>query len=105
MDSIEIKLVMVIGAGTMGHSIAQVYAQAGFEVYLVDIDQKKLEHATKLIKSNLEVLAEFNRIKKNNISKVLDLIHPTTDLEAIAPKADLVVEAVDRIANHGIQRI
>ena len=44
--------VLIIGAGTMGHSIAQVYAQAGFEVDLVDTDKKKLNHALKLIKSN-----------------------------------------------------
>jgi 3-hydroxybutyryl-CoA dehydrogenase len=97
MNPSEMKKVMVIGAGTMGHSIAQVYAQAGFEVDLVDIDQKKLEHAIKLIKSNLEVLAEFNRIQKNNISKIIDLIHPTTDLEIPAQRADLVVEAVSEV--------
>jgi 3-hydroxybutyryl-CoA dehydrogenase len=97
MELSEIKRIMVIGAGTMGHSIAQVYAQVGFEVDLVDINQKKLESAIKLIRSNLEVLAEFNRFPKNEILKIIDLIHPTTDLEANARKADLVIEAVSEV--------
>jgi 3-hydroxybutyryl-CoA dehydrogenase len=94
MDPSEIRQVIVIGAGTMGHSIAQVYAQAGFDVDLVDINKETLEHAIKLIRSNLEVLIEFNRIQKDSISKIINLIHPTTDFETAARKTDLVIEAV-----------
>ncbi|MHA1457651.1 MAG: 3-hydroxyacyl-CoA dehydrogenase NAD-binding domain-containing protein, partial [Promethearchaeota archaeon] len=42
MNLDDIKNVLIIGAGTMGHSIAQVYAQGGFEVSLVDINEKIL---------------------------------------------------------------
>ena len=57
----KIRNVLVVGAGTMGHAIAQVYAQNGFNVSLVDLNQKKLEHAVKLIKSNLRLICEqFN---------------------------------------------
>ncbi len=46
----EIQQVLVIGAGTMGHSIAQVYAQSGIKVDLVDLKQEILNSAIKKIK-------------------------------------------------------
>lgn len=94
MNLKDIKHVMVVGAGTMGHSIAQVYATAGFEVDLVDLSQETLDHAIKLIKSNLETLAEFNRVSIDNIPSIIKRINTTTNLGDVAPKADLVVEAV-----------
>ena len=97
MNPMEIKEVLVIGAGTMGHSIAQVYAQAGIEVNLVDINQDALDHAMNLIKSNLNTLAEFKRVNTNEIPNILDRIHPSTDLPNAAKKADLVVEAVSEV--------
>ena len=78
----------------MGHSIAQVYAQAGFEVDLVDTDQKKLEHALDLIRSNLAVLAEFNRVQNDEILPIIERIHPKTDLKEAAYEKMFVVEAV-----------
>jgi 3-hydroxybutyryl-CoA dehydrogenase len=97
MNPMEIKEVLVIGAGTMGHSIAQVYAHAGIEVNLVDINQGALDHAMNLIKSNLNTLAEFKRVNTNEIPNILDHIHPSTDLPNAAKKADLVVEAVSEV--------
>ena len=97
MNPMEIKEVLVIGAGTMGHSIAQVYAHAGIEVNLVDINQGALDHAMNLIKSNLNTLAEFKRVNTNEIPNILDRIHPSTDLPNAAKKADLVVEAVSEV--------
>ncbi|MFW9971274.1 MAG: 3-hydroxyacyl-CoA dehydrogenase NAD-binding domain-containing protein, partial [Candidatus Odinarchaeota archaeon] len=45
MEINKIRNVLVVGAGTMGHAIAQVYAQHGFDVFLIDLNQKKLDHA------------------------------------------------------------
>ena len=45
MNINDIKHVMVVGAGTMGHSIAQVYAQSGYSVDLVDLKQEILDKA------------------------------------------------------------
>jgi len=78
----------------MGHSIAQVYAQAGFEVDLVDTDHKKLNHALDLIKSNLAVLGEFNRVQNDEIPSIIERIHPKTDLKEAAYEKMFVVEAV-----------
>lgn len=93
----EIENVSVIGAGTMGHSIAQVYAQAGFEVHLVDLSQDVLKHAKNLIKSNLNTLAEFKKVDFNDIPKILDRIHMSMDLSSATKNANLVVEAVSEI--------
>ncbi|TFF99683.1 MAG: 3-hydroxyacyl-CoA dehydrogenase family protein [Promethearchaeota archaeon] len=94
MNLNDIKHVMVVGAGTMGHSIAQVYGTAGYEVDLVDLSQETLDHAIKLIRSNLETLAEFNRVSIENIPSIIKRINTTTNLGDVAPKADLVIEAV-----------
>ena len=51
----EIKQIMVLGAGTMGHAIAQVYAQAEFNVYLVDMKEDVLNSALERINSNLKL--------------------------------------------------
>lgn len=91
----NINSVLVIGAGTMGHSIAQVYAQAGFEVSLVDLNQEVLEHAFSLIKLNLDTLAEYGRINSGEIPAILDRIRLTTDLQSVASEANIVVEAVN----------
>jgi len=94
MNLNDIKHILVVGAGTMGHSIAQVYSTAGFEVDLVDLRQETLDHAIKLITSNLETLAEFNRVSIDNIPSIIKRINTTTNLGDVAPKADLVIEAV-----------
>jgi 3-hydroxyacyl-CoA dehydrogenase len=51
----DLKRVVVVGAGTMGHSIAQVFAQAGLEVGLVDVSEERLTRALHLVASNLKV--------------------------------------------------
>jgi 3-hydroxyacyl-CoA dehydrogenase len=49
-----IRRVLVVGAGTMGHSIAMVFAQGGYEVDLVDIKEGALNKSLRLIHSNLQ---------------------------------------------------
>jgi 3-hydroxybutyryl-CoA dehydrogenase len=90
----DINNVLIIGAGTMGHSIAQVYAQNGFNVSLVDINEEILTHAMKLIESNLNVLAKFERVNKTEINDILKRIQVSTNLKEKATTADLVLEAV-----------
>jgi len=94
MDPKNVKSALVVGAGVMGHSIAQVFAQARIEVNLVDLDGKILERAMNLVKSNLETLAEFGRVSGDEIPQILARIHPSTDLAAAAKGVDFVLEAV-----------
>jgi 3-hydroxybutyryl-CoA dehydrogenase len=94
MDINDIKQVVVIGAGTMGHSIAQVYAQAEYSVNLVDLNQDILDNALTKIKSNLSTLVEYGKIDQDVISKVMERIEISKDISDSAKNADLVVEAV-----------
>jgi len=99
MELDKIKRILVVGAGTMGHAIAQVYATAGFEVDLVDLNQKVLDNAMNKIKSNLSLLVEYKHVKSGEFSNILNRIHPSTDLKVAAQNCDLVLEAVSEDRN------
>lgn len=83
----------VIGAGLMGSGIAQVAAQAGWDVTMRDLDQPSLERGMATIRSSLERLAAKGRLPQEDVAAALSRITPTTDLAAAA-EADIVVEAV-----------
>jgi 3-hydroxybutyryl-CoA dehydrogenase len=95
MEPNEIEQIMVVGAGTMGHSIAQVYAQSGISVDLVDLNQEILNSATNKIKLNLKLLAEFEHIDYDEIPTIIERINPSTNFEMAAKRASLVIEAVN----------
>ncbi len=99
MDPKDVKSAVVVGAGVMGHSIAQVLAQAGIEVGLVDLTKEALERAINLIKSNLDILAEFNRLPNDEIPAILERIHPSTDLVSAAQGVDFALEVVVEVAD------
>lgn len=86
--------VLVIGAGTMGHSIAQVFASHGYPTSLVDQQQEQLDVARQLIAGNLKVMKEEEFITDEQMANVEKFLAYTLDMEAAAKKADLVVEAI-----------
>ncbi len=90
----DVKKVVVIGAGTMGHGLAQTFAQAGYEVSLFSRTQKTLDRASALMKSSLETLAEEGLVDKSSIPTILGRITSTTSLEEAAHDADIAVETV-----------
>jgi 3-hydroxybutyryl-CoA dehydrogenase len=90
----EIRNVTIVGAGTMGHSLAQVFAQGGCNVWLNDVQEGFLERAKKLIASNLETLIELGIVEKNQKGPILDRIQTTVKLEEAGKKADFVIEAI-----------
>jgi len=90
----EVKRAVVVGAGTMGHSIAQVFAQHGIETGLMDTKGEYLERAMQLIRFNLETLAEHGSVKRDEIPAILGRITPSTDLAVAAEGADFAIEAV-----------
>lgn len=98
MDAEKVKRVAVIGAGTMGHSIAQVFAACGIEVNLADVKQEILEHALRLMKGNLKTLVEYGKVKEREVPSILGRIHTTTDIQAAARGTDFVLEAVVEVA-------
>ncbi|NJC64245.1 3-hydroxyacyl-CoA dehydrogenase family protein [Planosporangium flavigriseum] len=83
----------VIGAGLMGSGIAQVAAQAGWEVTLRDLDDAAVQRGVSGIRKSLEKFASKGAISTEDVEAALGRITPTTDLEAAAD-ADIVVEAV-----------
>jgi 3-hydroxybutyryl-CoA dehydrogenase len=85
--------VAVIGSGTMGNGIAHVFAQSGFEVTLVDVDQKFLDKALATIGKNLDRLVKKEKIDAAAKDATLGRITTSTDLGA-AKGASVVVEAV-----------
>jgi 3-hydroxybutyryl-CoA dehydrogenase len=94
MDEDRIGKIAVIGAGLMGHGIAQVFAARGYEVSLMDIDDIRLGEALAGIRDNLEVMASRGIVREDDIDKALKRIVTTTRLEEAADGADFVVEAV-----------
>lgn len=97
MEPTEVKRALVVGAGVMGHSIAQVFAQAGIEVALVDNNKDVLTKAKRHIKLNLETLAEFGYVDINEVDAILGRIYTTRDIIDAAVNIDFVVEAVSEV--------
>jgi 3-hydroxybutyryl-CoA dehydrogenase len=83
----------IIGAGLMGSGIAQVAAQAGWDVTLRDIDDAATSRGVEGIRRSLEKFASKGAIQPGGVETALGRITTTTDLEA-AGEADIVVEAV-----------
>jgi 3-hydroxybutyryl-CoA dehydrogenase len=86
--------VAVIGSGLMGHGIAQVFARAGCQVRMLDVNEELLAQAMTRIRSNLTTMANSGLQEPNGIDGVMSRIHPTTSLREAAAEADFVTEAV-----------
>ncbi|AIG97904.1 3-hydroxyacyl-CoA dehydrogenase [Archaeoglobus fulgidus] len=91
----EIKTVAVLGAGLMGHGIAEVCAMAGYNVTMRDIKQEFVDRGMNMIKESLAKLEQKGKIK--SAEEVLSRIKPTVDLEEAVKDADLVIEAVPEV--------
>lgn len=90
----EIKTALVLGAGTMGHGFAQVFAVNGVEVFLVDQAEEFLEKARGWIAENLNTMLELGEIEQERIASTLARIRYSTDLRQAASQTDYVLEAV-----------
>lgn len=92
---LEVKTITVLGAGLMGHGIAQVAAQVGkYEVYLRDIEQRFVDNGMNMIRSSLQKFVSKGQITEAEFNETLARIHPTTDLKAAVETADLIIEAI-----------
>ena len=89
----DIETIGVVGAGQMGHGIAQVAAVAGYQVSLSDIAEEALEAANQAIEDSLEKFVAREKISSEEREAALERITTTTALEEAADN-DLVVEAV-----------
>ena len=87
------KNITVIGAGTMGNGIAHVFAQSGYHVNLVDVNQDALDRALATIEKNLDRLIKKERISEEDKSSTLSNLKTSTDMNSAISNADLAVEA------------
>lgn len=90
----DIKNIAVIGAGIMGHGIAQTYAMGGYRLSLNDVNDAILNSALGHIRANLETFAANNFISQGEADNTLSRISVTTDLKKAVQDADFVTEAV-----------
>lgn len=90
----QIKKIGVIGAGTMGHGIAQAYAQEGYPVTITDIAKSALTGVKDRIKSNLDTLVREGLIPEKESGNIIGRITVVDSLENAVRDADLVTEAI-----------
>jgi 3-hydroxybutyryl-CoA dehydrogenase len=89
----DIKQIAVVGAGLMGHGIAQSFAQKAYSVTLYDLNESILERALSQIRSNLETFVEVGFETKASIQEVLSQIRVSIDLQEAVKEAHFVIEA------------
>jgi len=85
--------ISVIGAGTMGNGIAHVFAQHGFSVQLIDLNEKQLEKAMSVISKNMDRQVQKGLLSDGEKSKALLRIHPVLKLKEGVQEADIIIEA------------
>ncbi|HEX74954.1 MAG TPA: 3-hydroxyacyl-CoA dehydrogenase family protein [Dehalococcoidia bacterium] len=90
----EIRRIGVLGAGTMGHGIAQVCAQSGYQVNLQDIKDEFVEAGISKIQKFLDGSVERKRMTQDEADLTSSRIKGTTDLREAAKDVDLVIEAI-----------
>ena len=89
----DIKKVGVVGCGLMGHGIAQVSAQSGYDVVVREVSQEKLDSGLGKINKQLARAVEKGRMEQSDADAVVGRIHATLDYGDFA-ECDLVVEAI-----------
>ena len=94
MEIKDIKKIAVLGMGTMGPGIAQVLAQAGYEIAAYDLNQEIYPLSKKVIENNLGLLIEAGLAKQEDLDAALAKISFTETLEEAVAGAQIVVEAV-----------
>jgi 3-hydroxyacyl-CoA dehydrogenase len=94
-DLTDIKKISVIGAGLMGHGIAQVAAQVGkYEVSLIDVEQRFVNSGMNMIKDSLQRFVKKGQLSEAETKAISARIHPTLELEEAVSNSDLIIEAV-----------
>ena len=99
-----IDRVAVVGAGVMGHGIAQLFATAGAAVQLHDVDPGRLEGALGEVERSLGLLVQEGVLEASAAASARARIHPTTDLDAALRGAGLVTECIPELldAKHAL---
>jgi len=97
MKAEDIKKIAVMGAGDMGHGIAEVALLAGYKVAMRDIEQRFIDKGFSRIKESLDKLVEKQKITEENKKAMLGNIQTFVDIADSVKDADFVIEAVPEI--------
>ena len=89
----DITTIGVVGAGTMGSGIAQVFAQAGFAVRLVDVAEPLLDRARRGVEKSLDIFVNKGKLSSADRDSALGRLRTATALDCLA-EADYIVEAI-----------
>ena len=89
--NLPIRIVAVVGAGTMGLGIAHVCAASGFTTLLFDVQKEQVAAALRIIDKNLSLAIEKGRLTEGRKAEIISQIRPVSQLSDL--KADLVIEA------------
>ncbi|MEM2810522.1 MAG: 3-hydroxyacyl-CoA dehydrogenase family protein, partial [Candidatus Korarchaeum sp.] len=92
-----VRRIAVLGAGTMGHGIAQVAAMAGYEVRIRDISEDFVQSGINRIRASLSKFVEKGKLSAEDMEKILNRISGTVDLELAVRDADFIIEAVPEV--------
>lgn len=93
-EPFQIRRVVVIGAGMMGHGIAQVTAMAGCPTFLQDVSTLLIDKGLQRIRANLDAALQRDKITQAQHSTALANLQGEPDLRIAASQADLIIEAV-----------
>lgn len=89
----DIRSISVLGAGIMGHGIAQAFLMGGYPVRLYDIKDTILDTARSHIKKNMEMFAQEGLLEGSQVSQAMERLFTTTELARAVEGADFIVEA------------
>jgi len=90
----NLEHIAIIGAGLMGHGIAQIFASHGYRVSLHDVSDEVLTKAVENIRANLTLMSQNGIGRPEDIEPTLKRIRVTRDLKEVASDAQFVIEAV-----------
>lgn len=94
----DIRTISVLGAGDMGHGIAEVALIAGYRVFLRDVKKEYVDKGVSRIYESLEKLVSKGKVEAENYEKIKNgMLVPCVDLKEAVTEADLVIEAIPEI--------
>lgn len=93
----DFEKVTVVGAGTMGHGIAQICAQADYKVFLYDPSEEALENGQKRIIQNLDNGIKRKKVTVERKNRTLTNLNFSSDLKTAVENTDIVIEAIPEI--------
>ena len=94
MDCADIKRIGILGAGLMGHGIAQVFASAGFNVTIYDVDTASLETVKDRIAGNFKPFIDLNLASPEDKASCLERVAIADSMEALCRESQVIIEAI-----------